>query len=169
MCRLCARLRATRGPSGKQHVLNPRQSPVPWIHPKNPPLSCGHVCRVSCFDGSMARKIGQIIRRGPQLWMVRIYVSRDPETWKRKYIGKLIHGGLARRTGPPHTSTACSLGETANATGPRLRAKSIREVLAIFRCLCIDILVLSQDALMEASISIKPECSSVSVRCFTDI
>jgi hypothetical protein len=26
--------------------------------------------------------------------MVRIYVGRDPETGKRKYIGKAIHGGL---------------------------------------------------------------------------
>jgi integrase len=42
----------------------------------------------------MARKTGQIIRRGPQMWMVRIYVGRDPETCKRKYIGKSIHGGL---------------------------------------------------------------------------
>ena len=42
----------------------------------------------------MARKTGQIIRRGPQMWMVRIYVGRDPETRKRKYIGKSIHGGL---------------------------------------------------------------------------
>jgi hypothetical protein len=42
----------------------------------------------------MARKTGQIIRRGPQMWMVRIYVGHDPETRKRKYIGKSINGGL---------------------------------------------------------------------------
>ena len=42
----------------------------------------------------MARKIGQIIRRGPSTWLVRIYAGRDPETQKRKYIGKSIHGGL---------------------------------------------------------------------------
>jgi hypothetical protein len=42
----------------------------------------------------MARKTGQIIRRGPQMWMVRIYVGHDPETRKRKYIGKPINGGL---------------------------------------------------------------------------
>ena len=28
------------------------------------------------------------------MWMVRIYVGRDPEIRKRKYIGKSIHGGL---------------------------------------------------------------------------
>jgi hypothetical protein len=42
----------------------------------------------------MVRKIGQIIRRGPSTWLVRIYVGRDPETRRRKYVGKFIHGGL---------------------------------------------------------------------------
>jgi len=42
----------------------------------------------------MARKTGQIIRRGSETWMVRIYAGRDPETGKRRYIGKAIHGGL---------------------------------------------------------------------------
>lgn len=42
----------------------------------------------------MIRKIGQIIRRGPSTWLVRIYVGRDRETRRRKYIGKFIHGGL---------------------------------------------------------------------------
>src|ERR1017187_8780582 len=42
----------------------------------------------------MIRKIGQIIRRGPGTWLVRIYGGRDPETRRRRYIGKFIHGGL---------------------------------------------------------------------------
>jgi hypothetical protein len=42
----------------------------------------------------MARKTGQIIRRGAATWLVRIYVGRDQETGKRGYIGKAIHGGL---------------------------------------------------------------------------
>ncbi len=42
----------------------------------------------------MARKIGQIIRRGPSTWLVRIYVGRTPETRRRKYFGKFIHGGM---------------------------------------------------------------------------
>ena len=42
----------------------------------------------------MVRKIGQIIRRGPKTWLVRIYVGRDRETRRRKYVGKVIHGGL---------------------------------------------------------------------------
>ena len=51
----------------------------------------------------MARKTGQIIRRGSNTWLVRIYVSRDPETRRRKYIGKfMVDCGPHRRT-----STAC--------------------------------------------------------------
>ena len=42
----------------------------------------------------MSHKTGQIIRRGSSTWLVRIYVGRNPETRRRKYIGKFIHGGL---------------------------------------------------------------------------
>ena len=42
----------------------------------------------------MARKSGQIIRRGSSIWLVRIYVGRDPETRCRKHIGKFIHRGI---------------------------------------------------------------------------
>ena len=37
----------------------------------------------------MARKTGTIIRCGTLMWMVRIYVARDAETRKHKYIGNL--------------------------------------------------------------------------------
>jgi len=42
----------------------------------------------------MARKTGQIIRRGPSTWLVRIYIGRDSETRRRIYLGKTIQGGL---------------------------------------------------------------------------
>ncbi|MGO8816302.1 MAG: integrase, partial [Terriglobia bacterium] len=42
----------------------------------------------------MARKTGQIIGRAPRTWVVRVYVGRDAETRKRKYLNKTIHGGL---------------------------------------------------------------------------
>jgi len=42
----------------------------------------------------MARKTGQIVRRGPTTWLVRIYVGRDPQTRRRRYVGKFIRGGL---------------------------------------------------------------------------
>lgn len=34
----------------------------------------------------MARKTGQIVRRGTRTWLVRNYVGCDLETWERKYI-----------------------------------------------------------------------------------
>ena len=40
----------------------------------------------------MAHQTDQVIRRGSQMRMVRIYFGRDPATRKRKYIGKSIHG-----------------------------------------------------------------------------
>lgn len=42
----------------------------------------------------MIRRMGQIIRRRSSTWLVRIYVGRDPETRRRRYIGKFIHGEL---------------------------------------------------------------------------
>jgi hypothetical protein len=52
----------------------------------------------------MARKTGQIIRRGSSTCLVRIYIRRDPETRRRKYIGKFIHGGL--RAAQAHLTAA---------------------------------------------------------------
>lgn len=43
----------------------------------------------------MTRKIGQIIRRGPGNWFVRIDVGRDAETGRRKCIGKQIRDAQA--------------------------------------------------------------------------
>jgi integrase len=92
----------------------------------------------------MARKTGQIIRRGSSTWLVRIYVGRDPETRRRKYIGKFIHGGL--RTAQAHLncmlaerdlgrnirSSRQTLGQYLDhwltiCARPRLRAKSFRD------------------------------------------
>ena len=35
---------------------------------------------------------GQIIPRGRNKWLVRIYVGRHPKTGKHKYVGKVING-----------------------------------------------------------------------------
>jgi hypothetical protein len=92
----------------------------------------------------MARKTGQIIRRGSQMWIVRIYVGRDPESRKRKYIGKSIHGGLRaaqahlnrmlaeRDLGRNIRSCRQTLGQYLDhwldiCARPRLRAKSFRD------------------------------------------
>ena len=42
----------------------------------------------------MARKPGQIIARGANTWLVRIYQGRDPQTGTRKYHNQTIHGSL---------------------------------------------------------------------------
>ena len=42
----------------------------------------------------MARKQGQIIARGQNTWLVRIYQGRDPETGTRKYLNQTIHGSF---------------------------------------------------------------------------
>ncbi|MFY9936157.1 MAG: tyrosine-type recombinase/integrase [Silvibacterium sp.] len=92
----------------------------------------------------MARKTGQIIRRGPQMWMVRIYVGRDRETRRRKYVGKFIHGVL--RSAQAHLNRMLSerdLGRNIRSSRqtvgqyldhwldicarPRLRAKSFHD------------------------------------------
>ena len=49
-------------------------------------LLCVSVCL--SYAGGMA---GQIIARGENTWLVRIYVGRD-ETGTRKYLNKTIHG-----------------------------------------------------------------------------
>ena len=42
----------------------------------------------------MARKKGQIIRRGTNSWLVRVYLGRDPQSGTRKYHNQTIHGPL---------------------------------------------------------------------------
>jgi len=40
----------------------------------------------------MARKDGQIIRRGDHKFLIRIYQGCDPDTGKRRYLNKMVHG-----------------------------------------------------------------------------
>jgi len=42
----------------------------------------------------MARKVGQIVRRGSSTWLVRVYTGRDSATKRRTYLNQTIHGGL---------------------------------------------------------------------------
>jgi hypothetical protein len=56
----------------------------------------------------MARKIGQIVGRGPRTWLVRVYNGRNLETKKRNCLNQTIHGGLRGgmetcRNGTAHT------------------------------------------------------------------
>ena len=40
----------------------------------------------------MARPAGQIVQRGARLWLVRIFLGRDPSTGRRKYHNKSVRG-----------------------------------------------------------------------------
>ena len=42
----------------------------------------------------MAGKAGQIIPRGERTWLVRVFMGRDSESGKRKYVNKTIQGTL---------------------------------------------------------------------------
>lgn len=41
--------------------------------------------------GGKARRAGQLIRRGPS-WLLRVYVGRDPQTGRRRYINRTVRG-----------------------------------------------------------------------------
>jgi integrase len=92
----------------------------------------------------VARKIGRIVRRGSSTWLVRIYIGRDSETRRRRYIGKFIHGGLRsaqarlnrmlaeRDLGRNIRSSRQTLGMYLDhwldiCARPRLRAKSFHD------------------------------------------
>lgn len=98
----------------------------------------------------MARKVGQIIGRGPRTWLVRVYAGRDAETKKRKYLNKTIHGGL--RDAQAHLNRMLSerdLGRNIHSSKqtldqyldrwlavcarPRLRAKSFQDYEGLLR------------------------------------
>jgi len=64
----------------------------------------------------MVRKIGQIIRRGPKTWLVRIYVGRDRETRRRKYVRNIRSSRQTVGRYLDHWLDICAR--------PRLRAKS---------------------------------------------
>ena len=49
----------------------------------------------------MVRKIGQIIRRGPKTWLVRIYVGRDRENPEAQVRWQIRSWRAAVRSGPP--------------------------------------------------------------------
>jgi integrase len=98
----------------------------------------------------MARKIGQIVRRGPRTWMVRVYNGRNSETKKRRYLNQTIHGGLRdaqahlnrmlieRDRGRNLDSPKQMLNQYLDrwlqlCAKPRLRAKSLKDYEGLLR------------------------------------
>jgi len=99
----------------------------------------------------MARKVGQIIARGERTWLVRIYLGRDPETRKRKYHNRTIHGPVRqaqvyltkrlreRDLGRGIEGTQVTLNEYLDrwlqtAAKPRLREKIYDDYEGMLRC-----------------------------------
>src|SRR6516164_6565265 len=98
----------------------------------------------------MARKVGQIVRRGARTWLVRVYNGRDPESKKRKYLNQTIHGGLRdaqshlnkmlgeRDRGRNLDSSKHTLNQYLDrwlevCAKPRLRAKSFQDYEGLLR------------------------------------
>jgi hypothetical protein len=73
----------------------------------------------------MVRQTGQIIRRGSHTWLVRIYVGRDPDTRRRKYVGKFIDGGL--RSAQAHLN--CMLAERDLCRNTRSSRQTVGQYL----------------------------------------
>lgn len=98
----------------------------------------------------MAGKAGQIIPRGERTWLVRVFMGRDSESGKRKYVNKTIHGTLRdaqaylsrsqrdRDLGVFFEPSRMSLNAYLDkwletAAKPKLRAKTHRDYEALLR------------------------------------
>jgi integrase len=98
----------------------------------------------------MARKLGQIIARGPSTWLVRIYQGRDPETGTRKYLNQTIHGPFReaqrflnlklqqRDLSRTQRAAAITLNQfldqgLATSAKPRLRARTFHDYESLLR------------------------------------
>ena len=44
----------------------------------------------------MSRRVGQIVSRGRQRWLIRVFLGRDRETRRRTYHNRTIHGSARR-------------------------------------------------------------------------
>jgi len=98
----------------------------------------------------MSRKVGQIIARGDGRWLVRVYLGRDPETHKRRYHNRTLHGPLRQAqtylTRRLHERDLCRGVEGVQVTldefldhwlktaaKPKLREKTYRDYEAMLR------------------------------------
>jgi len=43
---------------------------------------------------SLARKTGQIVGRGRHRWLVRVFLGRDRETRRRRYLSRTVHSAV---------------------------------------------------------------------------
>jgi hypothetical protein len=98
----------------------------------------------------LARKTGQIVGRGRQRWLVRVFLGRDRETRRRRYHSRMVHGPVRhaqrylnkvlreRDFGRQVESADITLNEYLDqwletAAKPRLREKSYRSYESLLR------------------------------------
>jgi integrase len=98
----------------------------------------------------LARKTGQIVGRGRQRWLVRIFLGRDRETCKRRYHSRIVRGPVRhaqtylnkvlrdRDLGRQVDGADITLDEYLDrwletAAKPRLREKSYRSYESLLR------------------------------------
>ena len=98
----------------------------------------------------MARKTGQIVGRGRQRWLVRVFIGRDRETHKRRYHSRIVRGPVRhaqtylnkvlrdRDLGRPVQGAEITLNEYLDrwletAAKSRLREKSYRSYESLLR------------------------------------
>jgi integrase len=98
----------------------------------------------------LARKTGQIVGRGRQRWLVRVFLGRDRETRQRRYHSRIVRGSVRhaqtylnkvlreRDLGRQVESVQTTLNEYLDrwletAAKPRLREKSYRSYESLLR------------------------------------
>ena len=53
------------------------------------------VCQISRMKGGrLTRRQGQIIPRGDQRWLVRVYLGLNHETRRRRYLNRTVRGSF---------------------------------------------------------------------------
>ena len=98
----------------------------------------------------MSRRVGQIVSRGRQRWLIRVFLGRDRETRRRRYHNRTIHGSARRAQeyltkmlrerdlGRGLEGSEITLNEFLDrwletAAKPRLREKSYRSYQSLLR------------------------------------
>jgi integrase len=103
------------------------------------------------FGGAfLSRRVGQIVSRGRQRWLVRVFLGRDRNTRRRRYHNRTVHGSARRAQehltkmlrerdlGRGLEASEITLNEfldrwLTNAARPKLRDKSYRSYEGLLR------------------------------------
>lgn len=109
------------------------------------------MCRLCAkFRRNVLRRLGQIVSRGRQRWLVRVFLGCDRETRRRRYHNRTVHGTARhaqeyltkmlreRDLGRGLEGSEITLGEFLDrwletAAKPRLRSKSFKSYESLMR------------------------------------